>query len=189
MGKRMGPLAKPLVEKLLHEHGWETERLFESANADFRASRGEHRVSLKVKATNANSSRRGSINFGNAKGYLCQDKSVFNSSLGSIKADVIVGVSYEEHDIKSSRFVIMPVGFAEKLCRFHCDYQSSLIKLDGQTRNLGFPMYLRFEKARSNHPEHDEKIISSLREFENKWEILSEPTSKLHDETAWDFPD
>ena len=194
MAKGIGQLGKQLLEKRLRKHGWlpkRVDREGEASNADIRALSldGERSVYLKAQVSDADvKNRGGSILFGRSGNYLLGSKSIFNSKPGSVKADIIVGVSYDFHDIESSRFMVMPVAFAEKLCRFHCEYQAETPKRDGKKRDLDFLMYLRFNKARRNHPELDEKIISSLRKFENKWEMLSEPTSKLHDETAWDFP-
>ena len=195
MAKEIGRLGKQLLEKRLRKHGWRPKRIDrerEASNADIRALSldGARRVCLKAQVSDADiKNRGGSIFFGKSGNYLLGSRSIFNSKPGSVIADIVVGVSYDSHDIESSRFMVMPVAFAEKLCRFHCEYQAEILKRAGKKRNLDFLMFLRFEKARSNHPEHDEKIISSLQEFENKWEILSEPISKLHDETAWDFPD
>lgn len=195
MAKEIGRLGKQLLEKRLRKHGWRPKRIDrerEASNADIRALSldGARRVCLKAQVSDADiKNRGGSIFFGKSGNYLLGSRSIFNSKPGSVIADIVVGVSYDSHDIESSRFMVMPVAFAEKLCRFHCEYQAEILKRAGKKRNLDFLMFLRFEKARSNHPEHDEKIISSLQKFENKWEILSEPISKLHDETAWDFPD
>ena len=41
--------------------------------------------------------------------------------------------------------MVMLVVLAEKLCRFHCEYQAEILKRDGKKRNLDFLMFLRFE--------------------------------------------
>ena len=195
MAKGIGQLGKHLLEKRLRKHGWRPKRIDregEASNADIRALSldGERCVYLKVQVSNADvKNRGGSILFGNSGNYLLgRSKSIFNSRPSPVVADIVVGVSYDFDDIESSRFMVMPVAFAEKLCRFHCEYQARIPKRDGKKRDLDFLMYLRFRKARSNHLEHDEKIISSLLAFEGRWEMLSEPIDRLHDEEAWDFP-
>ena len=196
MVKEIGQLGKSLLEKRLRKHGWRPKRIDregEASNADIRALSldGERRVYLKAQVSDANmkGSHRDSICFGNAGEHLRQDKSIFNSKPDSFKADIVVGASYDHHDPERSRFIVMPVAFAEKLCRFHCEYWYSLPKKDSTKRDPSFLMYLRFAGGSPKHAKHNEKIRRGLLYFKDRWEILSEQASRLHDESAWDLPD
>ena len=186
MGNMVGRLGELLTEQQLLERGWRPVRLDTAqlaSNADLLAIKGMCRLSLQVKTTNAKSehSHSQSLSFGYATGYLRDHKPIFNSKPGPLLADVIVGVSYGS----SPRFVVMPVAFAEKLCRKHCDYWFKVPKKSGEIRSPSFPIYLPFMKEGSAHAQHYEEIKRNLLAFEDRWEILSEPIDRLHDETAW----
>ena len=132
----IGRLGELLVEQQLIERGWHPVRLDTAqlaSNADLVAIKGMHRVSLQVKtANNPRSENPHSLSL--AFGYYgpkylcrcrppcssncCHSKPMFNSKLSPLVADIIVGVSYGV----SPRFVVLPVAFAEKLCRKHFDY-------------------------------------------------------------------
>ena len=182
-----GRLGELLVEQQLLERGWYPVRLDTAqmaANADIVALNRERRVSLQVKTTDAKTghSHSNSVGFGYATAYLREGKSIFNSKPSPLVADVVVGVKY---DSGNSRFVVMPVAFAEKLCRFHCDYWYSVPTQRGGKRRPSFRIYIRFAGGGKAHSDHNEKAKRNLLAFENRWDILSEPVSKLHDEKAW----
>ena len=187
MVKMTGRLGELLVEQQLRERGWYPVRLDTAqmaVNADIVALNRERRVSLQVKTTDAKTghSHSNSVGFGYATAYLREGKPVFNSKPSPLVADVVVGVKY---DSGNSRFVVMPVAFAEKLCRFHCDYWYSVPTRSGRKRSPSFPIYLLFEGGSKLHPEYNEKVSRNILVFENQWDILSEPIDRLHDEEAW----
>ena len=121
MGKMVGRLGELLVEQQLIERGWHPVRLDTAqmtSNADLLAIREKCRVSLQVKTTNINlrHSHSQSLSFGYSTGYLRDphgSQPIFHSKPSLLVADVVVGVGYES----PPRFVVMPVAFAEKLCR------------------------------------------------------------------------
>ena len=154
-----------------------------ASNADLLAIKEKCRVSLQVKTTNVKSkhSHSQSLSFGYATGYLRDGKPIFNSKPSLLVADVIVGVGYDS----PSRFVVMPVALAEKLCREHCDYWSKVRKKSGEIRSTSFPIYLRFAEAIGVHARHNKKMKRNLLAFEDRWDLLSEPIDQLHDKTAW----
>ena len=191
MIKMTGRLGELLVEQQLLERGWYPVRLDTAqmaANADIVALNRERRVSLQVKTTDAKTkhSHYNSVSFGYAAAYLREGKPIFNSKPSPLVADVVVGVNYGSENL---RFVVMPVAFAEKLCRFHCDYQYSVPKRHGGKRSPSFPIYLRFAGGGKDHEKHNEKVSRNILAFEDRWDILSEPVNKLHDEKAWSLLD
>lgn len=194
MVKKTGRLGKLLVEQQLRERGWYPVRLDTAqmaVNANIVALNRERRVSLQVKTTDAKTTKHShsnSVSLGYAKDYLCKGKPIFNSKPSPVVADVVIGVNYGS---ENSRFIVMPVAFAEKLCRFHCDYlYSAPLQTTGGKRSPSFHIYLRFAAGRSKvHEEHNEKISRNILAFEDRWDILSEPVNKLHDEEAWHLLD
>lgn len=191
MVKMTGRLGELLVEQQLLERSWYPVRLDTAqmaANADIVALNRERRVSVQVKTTDATTGHGNSdsVGFGYATAYLREGKSIFNSKPSPLVADVVVGVRY---DSGNSRFVVMPVAFAEKLCRFHCDYWYSVPTRNGGKRSSSFPIYLRFAGGGKIRAKYNEKVSRNILAFEDRWEILSEPINKLHDEGAWDLLD
>ena len=186
MGKLVGRIGELLVEQQLLERGWHPVRLDTSqmaSNADLLAIKDKYRVSLQVKTTNVKSrhSHSQSLSFGYATGYLRDGKPIFNSKPPPLVADVVVGVGYDS----PPRFVVMPVAFAEKLCRKHCDYWFKVRKTSGEIRSASFPIYLRFAAASGAHARHNEKMKRNLLAFEDRWDLLSEPVDRLHNKTVW----
>ena len=113
------------------------------------------------------------------------EKAIFNGKDSPLIADVVVGVMYHP---EKTRFVVMPVAFAEALCRFHCDYRASVptkFRTDRRKRGNSFPIYLCFTADRRTHTAHHERIKRNLLKFEEAWDILSEPLTKLHDFNKW----
>ncbi len=188
MGKMAGRLGELLVEQQLLECGWHPVRLDTAqmaSNADLLAIKKKCRVSLQVKTTNVKSghSHSQSLSFGYATGYLRDGKPIFNSKPSPLVADVVVGVGYDS----PPRFVVMPVAFAEKLCRKHCNYWFTVRKKSGEIRSASFPIYLRFTAAGGAHAQHNEEMKRNLSAFQDRWDLLSEPIERLHDETAWNL--
>ena len=189
--KLIGRLGELLVEKQLIEGGWHPVRLDTAqmaSNADLVAIRGMHRVSLQVKTANNVTSENPdslSLTFGYyGTGYLHGSKPMFNSKTSPLVADIVVGVSYGT----SSRFMVLPVALAEKLCRKHFDYWYSVPKKDGSQRSPSFPIYLRFPISPNDphhHGPHWKEMERNFLAFENRWELLSEPVDCLHDGAKW----
>lgn len=184
----VGVIGELAVELRLAEMGWHPMRLDTrraAANADLLAVNGKQRVSIQVKATKGSGhSHANDLGLGYTTDYVAGG-SFFNSKDGPLVADVVVGVSYEPG---GSRFVVMPVAFAEKLCRFHCDYWRATPAKDGsdgKARSSSFPVYLAFKKVRRTHVEHHSQLQRNLLEFEDRWDVLSEPVERLHDAKAW----
>lgn len=185
----IGLLGELHVEQRLIEHGWHTVRLDTSSmasNADLLALNKKRRVSIQVKTTNAESGHSHSkfLSFGYSTSYIRNGLPIFNSKKSPLIADIVVGVSYRQND---SRFVVMPVAFAEKLCRLQCKYWSSVPKKDGGVRSDSFPIYLAFTAERQTHREFHERMKKNLIRYENAWDCLSEPITKLHDSKSWNL--
>ena len=189
--KLIGRLGELLVEKQLIEGGWHPVRLDTAqmaSNADLVAIRGMHRVSLQVKTANNVTSENPdslSLTFGYyGTGYLHGSKPMFNSKTSPLVADIVVGVSYGT----SSRFMVLPVALAEKLCRKHFDYWYSVPKKDGSQRSPHFPSISvsRYRLMILIIMDHTGKEMErNFLAFENRWELLSEPVDCLHDGAKW----
>ena len=113
------------VEQQLIERGWHLDTAQLESNADLVAIKGMHRVSLQVKTTNESNN----FQFGWSTAYCRDPKRLFNSKDSPLEADVVVGLN-----CPASKFVVLPVVFAEKLCRAHFDYWSEVPKKDGSQR-------------------------------------------------------
>jgi len=185
--RNLGLLGELRVEAALVEHGWHPVRLDTAqmaSNADLFAINREKRVSIQVKTTDSikQNSRSQWLGFGYATNYL-SGKSIFNSKESPLIADVVVGVNYQKDQ---SRFFVMPVAFAEKLCRYHVDFWRSVPrKADKEERSSSFPIYLCLNTPRATHHEHDEKIMRNLVSFENRWDVLDVSVDKLHNPRIW----
>ena len=188
VGKELGRVGKLLVEQRLIELGWHPIRLDVAqlaANADLLAVNKKSRVSLQVKTTTESNN----FYFGHTTAYGRDPKRLFNSKDSPLEADVIVGLNYA-----AEKFVVLPVAFAEKLCRAHFCYWSKVPKKprkDGSEpeRRRPFPIYLRFDTDTlapyNPHRPHHEKMKRNISRFEDRWNLLSEPIDRLHDEAAW----
>ena len=189
LSPRVGLLGELAVEMQIVQNGWQPVRLDTAqmaSNADLIAVNRHRRVSIQVKTTNAETQHSGDVagwlSFGYATGYLRESRPIFNSKSSPLIADVVIAVSYHP---KQTRFVVMPVGFAETLCRIHCDYWSSVPTKTGRRRSLAFPIYLPFTASRQVHAEHFDRIKRNVLKFENAWDTLSEDIGKLHDPQEW----
>jgi hypothetical protein len=192
MSRNIGLLGELQVEQRLVELGWHPIRLDTgrmAANADLLAMDRGRRVSIQVKSTDASSghSHAHCLGFGYASAYL-GGGSVFNAKKSPIVADVVVAVSYRPG---ASRFVVMPVAFAEGLCRAHCDYWATVPKRDAASgkRSDSFTIYLAFTEVRSTHGPHNERMQRNLLAFEDRWDVLQEPVERLHQTSAWSLLD
>jgi hypothetical protein len=185
---RVGLLGEIEVELQLVLNGWHPVRLDTAqmaSNADLLAVNKRKRVSIQVKTTDAGKQHSHSkwLGFGYSTNYIKDKKSVFNSKESPLIADVVIGVSYRTD---APRFVVMPVAFAEALCRLHCDYWYNVpTKTEKGTRSTSFPIYLAFTAERLAHKAHHDRIRRNILAFENKWSVLSEPIDKLHSAKAW----
>lgn len=183
----IGLLGELQVEQRLVELGWHPVRLDTAQmaiNADLLAIRRKSRIAIQVKTTDALSrhSHSGFLGFGYATNHLRDKTPVFNSKDSPLLADVIVGVSYRA---KETRFVVLPVAQAEKLCRIWVNFWYKTPLLSGERRTTNFPIYLCFTATRGTHSKHHERMKRNLLAFEDKWEVLNEPIEKLHDPKAW----
>lgn len=193
IGPRVGLLGELEVELQLVRAGWHPVRLDTAqmaSNADLLAVNRKKRVSIQVKATDTEKQHSHSqfLGFGYSTGYVRDKKPFFNSKRSPLIADVIIAVSYRSN---ASRFVVLPVALAERLCRAHADYWSAIPakKRDdggklGQ-RSDSFPIFLCFDSSPRTHTRHHERIKRNLHAFENRWGVLSEPLDRLHDAKAW----
>jgi hypothetical protein len=185
-GFELGRLGELEVEMRLVRRGWHALRLDTSQkawNADLLAAKGLHRIALQVKTTRADNahSHSDALGFGYSTGYLRDGKSVFNSKSGPLLADVIVGVSFSD---QVSRFVVLPVAFAEKLCRMHADWWAAVPTKNGK-RGDTFPIYMNFFGDKKAHREVHERSRRNLLAFENRWHLLEEQQERLHDPACW----
>lgn len=184
---KVGLLGELEVELRLVQEGWHPVRLDTAqmaSNADLIAIDDRHRVSIQVKTTDGNKQKSYSqwLGFGYSTRYLKNGNPIFNSKGSPLIADVIVAVY---HRTEGSRFIVMPVAFAENLCRTHCDYWNKVPTKAGSSRSLSFPIYLCFEAQPKAHSDHNKRNRRNLLSFENKWQILFESIDKLHDPEAW----
>ena len=193
MSKRQAPvlrtdlLGELQTEISLLEAGWHVLRLDRgerAANADMIALKKRHRVALQVKTTNAYNRHSHSdyLHMGYATDFLEKKRSIFNSKESPIMTDIVVGVIYNK---EKSRFIVMPVAFAEKICRFHCKYWSGIKTKKMGKRSNSFPIKLCLNANPKAHSKHHEKIKKSLLRFENRWDYLSWSIEKLHDKRLW----
>ncbi len=184
---RVGLLGELEVEMRLINKGWHPVRLDTAqmaSNADLLAVSRQHRVSIQVKTTDARK-QPGQLwlQFGYSTGYLRDKRTIFNAKNSPLIADVVVGVSYYP---QKSRFVVMPVAFAESLCRLHCDYWSSVpTKTVKGKRSQNFPIYLCFVADRKTHAAHFDRVKRNVSKFEGAWDVLLEDIAKLHDAKRW----
>lgn len=186
---KVGRLGELLVEQQLIEKGWHSVRLDTSqmaANADLLAINRAKRISIQVKTTNAFHKHAHSdfLGFGYATSYLQKGNPVFNSKQSPLIADIIVAVHYHP---SNPRFVVMPVGYAERLCQTHIDYWYKIPLKSGGQRTTNFPIYLSFTRTPSTHTEHHAKMRSEVLKYENAWHIMDESPEKLRDPHHWDL--
>lgn len=185
---RIGLLGELELELQLVRNGWHPVRLDTAqmaSNADLLAIDKKRRVSIQVKTTDAGKQHRHRqwLQFGYSTGYLRDGKPIFNSKASPLIADVIVGVYYRS---PGTRFVVMPVAFAEALCRKQVDYWSAVpTRTDKGTRSQNFPIWLCFDADPKSHRPHHRYVRSNLEKFENAWDVLKEPIGTLHDPRAW----
>ncbi len=188
----VGLLGELAVEMALVRNGWHPVRLDTArmaSNADLLAVNRKRRISIQIKTTNAfkKHSHSKSLGFGYSTGYLRDRKPIFNSKESPLIADIVIGVSY---DPEKTRFVVMPVAFAEKLCREHCDWWASVsTRTESGKRSDSFPIYLCFSHEPRAHTEAHRRAKRNLLHYEDAWHILDEPLERLHDETIWPLID
>jgi hypothetical protein len=187
----VGVLGELEVELRLVLQGWHPVRLDTgrmASNADLLAINREHRVSIQVKTTSGERhSHAHSLMFVYSTGYLRDGDSIFNAKRSPIIADVVIGVSYLGQE--KSRFVVMPIAFVEILCRLHCNYWFAVPRQSGDKRSPSFPIYINFSGAPGSHKEFNERMKRNLLAFENRWDVLLQPLSQLHNEKAWPIID
>jgi hypothetical protein len=184
----VGLLGELQAEAQLVMQGWHPIRLDTAqmaANADLVVVNRLKRVMIQVKTTDAKptNSHRDFLGFGYATAYLSNATPIFNGKDSPLLADVIIGVHYRQ---EKSRFVVLPVAVAERLCRLACDYWFNVpTRTASGKRSTSFPIYLAFDRLPGTHSEHHGRLKRNLCTFENAWQILDEPIEKLHDISAW----
>jgi hypothetical protein len=183
---RVGLLGELEVELRLVKYGWHPVRLDTrqmASNADLLAINRLKRVAIQVKATSGTGHAHASdIFLGYAGKHLSAGTALFNSKDTPLLADVVVGVNYVQG---KSRFVVLPVGLAEKLGRQAARYWNDVPKRNGRPRSGNFPLYLKFAKESKVHVEHHSSMRKTTLAYEDKWDVLLEPIEKLHDPSAW----
>jgi len=183
---RVDLLGELEVELRLVQHGWHPVRLDTrqmASNADLLAVNRLQRIAIQVKATSGGGHAHASnMFFGYSSNYLSSGTAIFNSKNTPLLADVVVGVNYVQG---RSRFAVLPVALAEKLCRQAADYWNAVPKKDGRSRSGKFPLYLKFAKESTVHLKHHTSMRSTLLSYEDAWHVLREPLKKLHDTKAW----
>ncbi len=184
---KVGRLGELLVEQQLIERGWHPVRLDTSqmaANADLLAINRSRRISIQVKTTNAFHKHAHSdfLGFGYATAHLRDGCAVFNSKQSPLIADVVVAVHYRP---QGPRFVVLPVGFAERLCQEHIKYWYNVPLKKGGRRTTNFPIYLSFDRVPSVHVGHHTRMMDQLLRFENAWQIMSESPDELRSIERW----
>lgn len=194
VGARVGLLGELAVEMEIVKQGWHPVRLDTAqmaSNADLLAINRTRRVAIQVKTSDARGHGENIpiwLSFGYATSYLKDSKRktpIFNSKKSPLLADVVIGVNYS--DLKS-RFVVMPVAVAEKLCRLHCEYWYAVpTKDNGRQRSNTFPIYLPLTAERGSHKKHYDFLRKQVALFENAWHVLSCPVQDLHDLKKWPF--
>jgi len=183
-----GLLGELQVEEQLVRCGWHPVRLNAAgtaSNSDLLAVKGLSRVSIQVKTTDAENkhSHSQSLGFGYSTSYLRDAKSIFNSKDGPFLADIVVGVACLG---STSRFVILPVAFAEKICRVHLDWWFGVpTRTDTGKRSHSFPIYLNFSGEPISHRDHHMRMRRNLEAYEGRWDLLSAPVERLHDGAYW----
>ena len=187
----IGLLGELAVEAQIVRYGWHPIRLDTAqmaSNADLMAVDKTRRLMLQIKTTDGRSSNSHSdcLGFGNAGNYGKNGTPIFNSKKSPLIADVVVGVHYLQD---KNRFVVLPVGLAEKICQFHCNYWFKVPKKNNEKRSPSFQIYLAFLKSPKTHSEHHNRIIRNLRDYENAWHVLDIDPEKLRDPNEWQIND
>jgi|GEM_PF-2512984 len=186
----IGLLGELEVEAQLVLHGWHPIRLDSAqmaANADLIAINRTKRIMIQVKATNGlqSNSHGDFLGFGYSTGYLRDKLPIFNAKDSPLIADVVIGVRYIQ---VQTRFVVMPVALAEKLCRLHCDYWFKVpTRTKTGKRSESFPVYLAFTRTPEAHGEHHDRIRKNLLAFENAWHVLDDEPDRLRNPEAWEL--
>ena len=182
-----GLLGELYVEACIVREGWHPVRLNAAqlaANADLFAIRGLNRVSIQVKTTEGASahSHSNSVGFGYADRYLSSGAPIFNTKPSPLICDIVVAVNLS---LSNSTAFVLPVAFAEALCRLHCDYWNAQAKRDGDVRSPKFPIYLRIDPVIGSHSHHHARIARNLASFQERWDLLGESIDRLHAPEAW----
>lgn len=184
---RTGLLGELEVELELVRKGWHPVRLDTAqmaANADLLAVNKTQRLSIQVKTTSYDRghSHSGRLGFGFCNKAVLDGAPIFNRKRSPLIADVIIGVSQR---FSGSSFVVMPVAFAEKLCRAHCEFWYNVPRRDGERHSPQFSIYLSFTDQPQVHREHHERMQRNLKHFEGAWDVLRHPVDALHDPKLW----
>ncbi len=174
---RVALLVKSEVEMWLLRNGWHLDAVSAHRNL-IAVVKGHHRVLIQAITTDGRGPDAQWLRLGFAARYLQEGLPIFNPA-----ADAVVAVSYNP---PNSRFVVMPVGFAETLCRLRCDYLMAVPPRTGGQRSPAFPIWLPFTADRGGrHQAHFACLKRNVLRFESAWDVLSEPLEKLHETERW----
>jgi len=188
----IGLLGELDVEAQLIMNGWHPIRLDTAqmaSNADLIAINRSKRVMIQVKTTDGHKSTSHGdfLGFGYSSGFLNDGTPLFNSKNSPLIADVVIGVQFIPGN---SRFVVLPVGLAEKICQLHCTYWYNIpTRTSRGKRSSSFPIYLAFVRTPKSHFEHHSRIQRNLKRYENAWHVLDIDPEKLRDPNEWQIHD
>lgn len=157
-------------------------------NVDLIAAKGTEARAIQVKTTNGEEgSHTHCLYMGHAVNWLTKKTSFFNSKTGPLRCSVVVLVlAFRER----SRFVVLPVGLAERIARAGVDAWYDVPKRDGSKRKEGFHARPQFTRLRKNASPQDALIQKTLLAFEDRWDVLDRPMSELESLEVWsaEFP-
>jgi hypothetical protein len=183
-----GLLGELEVEAALVRRGWHPVRLDRmqvSANVDIIAVKGQQKVAIQVKAGSGwGHSHAKYLHLGRALSYLRDGKSVFNSKVSPLISDVVIAVVCGKE--AGSRFVVMPIAFAETIARAHADYWYRVAtRTESGQRTDRFPIYVNLFAEPKAHGKHHMRMARNAARFEDRWDILEQPLDRLHKTAAW----
>jgi hypothetical protein len=157
-------------------------------NVDLIAAKGTESRAIQVKTSDAEKgSHSHCLYLGRAQGWLTDQTPFFNSKPGPLQCSVVVLV----HAHRSrSRFVVLPVGLAERLARASVEEWYRIPKLDGAQRSAGFDARLPFTRLLKNARPIHTRLQQTLLAFEDRWDVLGHPVRELESLEKWggEFP-
>ena len=116
---------------------------------------------------------------GRAEGWLTNKTPFFNGKPGPLMCSIVVAVHVTR---ERSRFVVLPVGLAEKIARTGTEEWYNVPKKNGGKRKPGFDARPRFISLPKRRALAKEMIcMDTLRAYENRWDVLLEEHEKLRD--------
>lgn len=157
-------------------------------NVDLIAAKGTEARAIQVKTTNGEKgSHTDCLYMGHAVNWLTKKTPFFNSKTGPLRCSVVVMVlAFRQR----SRFVVLPVGLAERIARADVDAWYDVPKRDGSKRKEGFHARPQFTRLRKNSRPLAVLIQKTLLAFEDRWDVLDHSVSDLESLERWsaEFP-